>query len=88
MSFFLLLNIKEDILKNVGEQFRSPLTSIIWGKSTIEVNVDHQLFVFSHSSKYFLLCSAEEKNSKFQVWNKFTVSNDDSFYFCVKFLLL
>ncbi len=60
MSFFLLLNIKEDILKNVGEQFRSPLTSIIWGKSTIEINEDHQLFVFSHSSKY-LLCSAEEK---------------------------
>ncbi len=32
-------------------------------KNTMEINGYHQLFGFQHSSKYLLLCSAEERNS-------------------------
>ncbi len=39
-----------------------PFTSIAW-KNTMEVNGYHQLFGNQHSSKYLLLCSAEERNS-------------------------
>jgi len=46
-------------------------------KNTMEVNRDHQLFGYQHSSKYLLLCSAEERNSyKFGTWGWV---NDDRF---------
>jgi len=65
MSFFLQLNIKEDILKNVGNQtVECAVTSIVWKKknNTSEVNGFGQLFGYRHSSKYLLLCSTEERN--------------------------
>jgi len=51
MSFFLLLNTKEDILKNNWIQ-------ILW-KSM----VPHNCLVPIVLSKYLPLCSAEERNS-------------------------
>ncbi len=64
MTFFLLLNTKEDILRNVGKRTVSVPTDFHYiGKSSINVSGDYQLFVFSHSSKYLLLCSEEERNS-------------------------
>jgi len=59
MSFFLLLNTKEDILKNDWNfDFHS-----IFFYSTMEVNGAKQLFGSNQSSKYLNLCSAEERNS-------------------------
>ncbi len=65
MNFFVLLNTKEDILKNVGtEQF--------WGTidfhsnfffPTMEVNVAPKQPGYKRSSKYLPLCSAEQRNS-------------------------
>jgi len=55
MSVLLLLNTKEDILKNdwnFGTIF-----------STMEVKGAKQLFGSNRTSKYLLLCSAEERNS-------------------------
>jgi len=79
MSFFLQLNIKEDILKNVGNQtVECAVTSIVWKKknNTSEVNGFGQLFGYRHSSKYLLLCSTEERNFFFFKQN---------FYFGVKY---
>ncbi len=39
------------------------MTFIIWKKNTMKVNGYCQLFGYQHSSKYRLLCSAEEINS-------------------------
>jgi len=47
MSFFLLLNSKEDILKNVGNQTVDGRKK----KNTMEVNGFRQLFDYQHSSK-------------------------------------
>jgi len=52
---------KEDILKNVSIQ--TPLTSTVRETNTIEVNGVHQLSGCSHSSKHFILCSTNERNS-------------------------
>ncbi len=32
MHFFIRWNVKEDMLKNVGEQNSFPLTSVVWTK--------------------------------------------------------
>jgi len=80
MSFFLQLNIKEDILKNVGNQTvecRSDFHSMEEKKNTSEVNGFGQLFGYRHSSKYLLLCSTEERNffffkQNFYFWVKYT----------------
>jgi len=64
MSFFLLLNTKENILKNVGNRTvdcNHWLPLIFF--PTMEGNGVHQLFNCQHSSKYLLLCSTEERNS-------------------------
>ncbi len=48
MTFFLLLNTKEDILKNVGKRTVSVPTNFHYiGKSSINVSGDYQLFVFT-----------------------------------------
>ena len=66
MNFFLLLNTKEDILKNVSNQtvdgphWLPYLFSLYYG---LEVNDAHQLFSYPYSSKYLPFCSAEERNS-------------------------
>jgi len=57
MSFLLLLNTKEDILKNIGYHLPD---SWMGNKYIMEVNGAHELW---HYSKYRLLCSAEERNS-------------------------
>ncbi len=63
VSFFCWTQ-KRIFLKNVGKRTVSVPTDFHYmGKSTLEVNGVHQLFVFSHSSKYLLLCSVEERNS-------------------------
>ncbi len=55
MSFLLMLNIKEDILKNAGNQtVDGPIDFHSISFPTMEVNGDQQLF---GSSKYLLLCS-------------------------------
>ncbi len=58
MSVSLMLNIKEDILKNAGNQTVDGLIdfhSIYF--LTMDVNGDQQLFDYQHSSEYLLLCS-------------------------------
>ncbi len=49
-SFFLMLNINEDILKNVGNQLTVPIDFSSNSFPAMEVNEDHQLF---GSSKFF-----------------------------------
>jgi len=51
MSFFLLLNTKEDILKNVGNQTvdSSHLTPIVGKENTMEVNGYWELSGYQHS---------------------------------------
>ncbi len=39
------------------------MLATVWKKNTMEVNSYRQLFGYQHSSKYFILCSAEERNS-------------------------
>ncbi len=58
ISFFLMLNTNEDILENFEEPNSgwSPLTSSS-ERISMEVNGDHQLFDYQHSSKYLLSCS-------------------------------
>jgi len=58
VPIFLLLNTKKDILKNVGNQTMTP---IVW--RTKPFGPVNQQFGFQHCSKYFLLCSAEDRNS-------------------------
>jgi len=55
MNFFLLLNSKEDILKNIlkNNQKVDP---------TVEINGVHQLSGYQHASKYFPLFLAEARN--------------------------
>jgi len=60
LGFFLLLNTKEDILKNDWNFGTSDFHSILFF-STMEVNGAKQLFGSNHTSKYRLLCSAEER---------------------------
>ncbi len=62
MSFFLLLNTKEDILKNVENQTVA-IDFHSMEKNTVEVFGNQKLFNYQHSSKYIRLCSTEERNS-------------------------
>ncbi len=55
MSFFLLFNTKEDILKIVGNQRVASSHRLIRGINTMEVNGYQQMFFFPHSSKYLLV---------------------------------
>ncbi len=59
----LLLNKKEDVLKNVSKQLLSPLNSILLGNkcNSLEVNGYKQLFGFQHSSKYIFVFSTRKK---------------------------
>ncbi len=51
INLFLVVNTKEDISKNVGNQtVAGPLDSRI-SKNTMELTGDQQLFGFAHSSK-------------------------------------
>ncbi len=52
MGFFLILNTKEDILKN--QTVVGPHDFHSRERNTIEVNGDHQLFDYQHSLKYLL----------------------------------
>jgi len=56
-----MLNTKEDILKNMGNQTidEPPLISIVGKKNIIEENGAHQLFDYQHSLKHLLLFSTE-----------------------------
>jgi len=58
VSFFHLLNTKEDILKIDGNQ-----TVAVTDCHSMEKNGYHQMFVHQHSSQYLLLCSTDEGNS-------------------------
>jgi len=57
MSVFLLLDIKEDILKNDWNQtvFFGTIYTIVFSFSTMEVNGAKQLFGSNRSLKYLLL---------------------------------
>ncbi len=69
MSFLLLLNIKEDILKNVGNQtVDGPQKTILWK------SMGHQLFVWLHT--FFKMSSFMYNRRKklIQVWNSLIVS--------------
>ncbi len=50
MSVFLLLNIKEDILKNVGNQIVQPLTLIIFSTQSMEINDYKYISILCHES--------------------------------------
>ncbi len=67
MNVFVLLNTKEDILKNVGKQSSSgaPLTSIVFFFPTMEVKVNGapKQPGYKLSSEYLPLRSAEQKKS-------------------------
>jgi len=79
MSFFLLLNTNEDILKNVGKWTVDGLHCLPWKKNTMEVNGAHQLFSYWHSSKYLRLCSTEERNS-YRFGTAWGWVNDDNIF--------
>jgi len=73
LHFCLLLNTKEDILKNMGHWH--PLTSIVSiPPYTTEVNGVHQLFGYPYSSKYLRLCSSEDIYTRFDNFFEFEVS--------------
>ncbi len=56
MSLFLLLNTKEAILKNVGNQTVLGITDFhITDKISMEVNGDQKLLGYQHSSKNLLI---------------------------------
>jgi len=62
MNLFLLLNTKEDIVKkNMGNQTKTFffLFFKLWKSTGWAINC----LVTHYSSKYLLLCSAEEKNT-------------------------
>jgi len=61
MYFFLLLNAKEDILENVGNQ-----TSIVFFSPTMEVSGVHQLFGYQHPSKDLALCFSRINSYRFE----------------------
>ncbi len=60
INVFVLLNTKEDILKNVGTK---QLISIVLFFHTIKANGDQQLFGYQYSSKYL-----QKKEIQFAVW--------------------
>ncbi len=60
MNVFVLLNTKEDILKNVGN--RAVLDHSIFFP-TMEANGAPKQPDYKLSSKYLPLCSAEQRNS-------------------------
>ncbi len=62
MSFFLLLNTKEDSLKNVGKQ-NVDGSHWVFFPPAMEVNGYRQLSGAEHSSNVHLLCSTQETNS-------------------------
>jgi len=64
MSFFLLLNTKQEILKNDWNFGTIDFHSIFF--STMEVNGAKQLFGSNRSSKYLPFCSAEETHTGLQ----------------------
>ncbi len=58
LIFILVLNTKEDIWRMwVTKQFMVPSDFHFF---SIKVSGDQQLFGYQHSSKYILLCSAQE----------------------------
>ncbi len=64
MNVFVLLNTKEDILKNVGNSSSgAPLTSMVFFFPTMEVNGAPKQPGYKLSSKYLPLCSAEQRHS-------------------------
>ncbi len=66
MNDFVLLNTKEDILKNVGNSgFGAPLTSIVLFFSTMEVNGAPKQPDYKLSSKYLPLCSEQINSYRF-----------------------
>ncbi len=64
LQVICFLDTKDEIVKNVGNQI---INSSHWlpqyEKNIMEVNGYCQLCGHQHSSKYFLLCSDEERNS-------------------------
>jgi len=65
MGFFLLLNTKEDIMKNVGNQtVDGPIDFHSIFCPNIQANVGRQLSGgYQYSLKHLLLCLTEERNS-------------------------
>ncbi len=61
MNVFVLLNTKEDILKNVGN--RAVLGHSVFFFPTMEVNGAPKQPGYKLSSKYLPLCSAEQRHS-------------------------
>ncbi len=75
MSFFLLLNIKEDILKNVGNP--AVAGPLIW-KKTMEVSGDHQLFGCPYLKIFSFMLNRRKKFIFGTPWGQV---NDDIFFF-------
>ncbi len=68
MTYFLLSNIKEDILKNVGKQTVSVPIDFHYmdeEKKNTVVNWKLKLFGYQHSSEYLLLCSIKKESHRF-----------------------
>ncbi len=68
-----MLNINEDILKNVGNQLTVPIDFSSTSFPAMEVNEDHQLF---GSSKFFNISSFvfNVKRKRIQIWNDMRAS--------------
>ncbi len=80
----VLLNRKEDILKNVGDRavLGAPLTFIVFF-SYYGVNGAPELLCLPHSSEYLPLCSAEQRHLYSLELLEGWVSNDRIFIFGV-----
>ncbi len=66
MSFLLLLNIKEDILKNVGDQMLVAIglhNVLVFFVCAMDVNGYQQLFGFPHFFPNILFCVQQERRS-------------------------
>ncbi len=64
MNVFVLLNTKEDILKNVGNSSSgAPLTFIVFFVPTMEVNGAPKQRGYKLSLEYLPLCSAEQRHA-------------------------
>jgi len=64
MTYFLLWNIKEDILKNgqITKPFQFPLISIAWTKITVEVNGNRNSLV-TNILQNIVFCAPQKKET-------------------------
>ncbi len=78
MSFCLLMNKKEDILKNVSNPTNARRRWFHWNKNTMEFYGYPQLFGYTRSLEYLLPWSTEERNP-YRFGTTWQWANNDTF---------